>query len=133
MKKLFAILLILSALVGCKKYNEGPSISLRTKKARVANTWTVESYTMNGTDYTSALQGIQYTQTFEKDGNYSFISTSGSGEAQWEFQNDKDELKLFTDSAQSTTTLIILRLKEKEFWYYYYIGSNRHELHMKGE
>ena len=35
---------------GCKKYDEGPGLSLRTKKARATAEWVVSSYTSNGSD-----------------------------------------------------------------------------------
>lgn len=47
------ILLVLSVLLlfGCKKYEEGPSISFRTKKARLTNAWNIERKVFpNGTE-----------------------------------------------------------------------------------
>jgi hypothetical protein len=35
------VLFIIFILIGCKKYDEGPSFSLRTKKARITNEWKV--------------------------------------------------------------------------------------------
>jgi len=54
----------------CKKYPEGPTISLRTRKERVANTWKVDNYKVYGTDLTSLF--ADYTETYTKDGNYSY-------------------------------------------------------------
>lgn len=131
-KKIFAIILIIGAsLTSCKKYEEGPAFSLRSKTARVANTWKVESYTINGTDYTSTLTNINYTETYDKDGNYSYSSTTDAGSGKWEFQSDKEQIKRSGVSGQSTETLFILRLKEKEFWYYYMDGKDRHEIHLR--
>lgn len=130
-KKIIPILLLIGAsLAGCKKYEEGPSLSLRSRTARVANTWKVESYTINGTDNTSLLVNINYLETYDKDGNYSYSSSAGTGTGRWEFQSDDMEIKRSGVSSQSTETLVILRLKEKEFWYYYLDGNDRHEFHL---
>ena len=131
-KNIFSIILIIGAsLTGCKKYEDGPALSLRSKTARVANTWKVQSYTINGVDYTSSLTSINYTETYDKDGNYSYVSSAGTGSGKWEFQSDKEQIKRSGVSGQSTQTLYILRLKEREFWYYHLDGNDRHEIHLK--
>lgn len=130
-KNIFFIILIIGAsLMGCKKYPEGPALSLRSKTARVANTWKIESYTINGVDNTSALKNINYTETYDKDGNYSYNSSLGTGSGKWEFQSGKEQIKRSGVSGQSSETLFILRLKEREFWYYYLDGNDRHEVHL---
>ena len=42
-------------ITSCKKYPDGPEFSLRTRKERLANTWKVDNYKINGTDFTSLL------------------------------------------------------------------------------
>ncbi len=118
--------------VSCKKYEEGPALSLRSKAARVANTWKIESYTVNGTDQTANIQALlpNYTETYDKDGNYSFAYTGNSGSGRWEFQNNDLEIKRNGVSNQSSETLIILKLKEKEFWYQIKDGSDTEEVHL---
>jgi len=66
MKKLSGILLfaLILALVlpSCGKYEEGPSISLRSKTSRIVNEWVVEKYYENGVDvtlaYTTFMPGL---------------------------------------------------------------------------
>lgn len=128
---LFIILIIGASLTSCKKYEDGPAFSLRSKTARVANTWKVESYTINGTDYTSTFKNINYTETYDKDGNFSYNSSAGNGSGKWEFQSDNEQIKRSGISGQSTESLFILRLKESEFWYYYLDGNDRHEFHLE--
>lgn len=131
-KQLFALcIVVVMSLSNCKKYEEGPILSLRTKTARVANTWKVASYTSNGTDYTSLFTNANYTETYDKDGNYSYTSSWGSGAGKWEFQSDKKEIKRSGVAGQSTETLVILKLKEKEFWYYYMDGKDKEEFHLE--
>lgn len=126
---LFALISLI--FTGCKKYEEGPAFSIRTKTERVANTWKLISYTLNGTDYTSSLNSINYTETYDKDGNYSYNSSIGTGTGRWEFQSDKEQIKRSGVSSQSTETLFILKLKENAFWYYYMDGNDRHEFHFE--
>lgn len=113
---------------GCKKYPEGPAFSLRTRTQRVANTWKVENYKVNGNDYTSLV--ADYTETFSKDGNYSYSWGNFSGTGTWNFENKDKEIQLNGISNQSSYRMIILKLEEKTFWYYYMDGNDRKEFHM---
>lgn len=124
---LFAALL-LSIVPACKKYPEGPAISFRSRAERVANTWKVDNYKVNGSDYTSLVSG--YRETFSKDGAYSFSWGGVSGTGKWAFQTDDKEIKLNGVSNQSSYTLVILKLEEKQFWYYYMDGNDKKEFHM---
>ncbi|MFM2017222.1 MAG: hypothetical protein RL007_878 [Bacteroidota bacterium] len=112
----------------CSKYPDGPMLSLRTRTERVSNTWKIDNYKVNGNDYTSLLSG--YTETFSKDGNYSYSWGSLSGTGTWAFQTNDKEIKLTGVSNQSTYTLVILKLEEKQFWYYYMDGNDKKEFHM---
>lgn len=52
MKK-YVIIFFLTLLIlnfGCKKYEDGPIISLRTKNHRLEGKWNVSSYTINGVE-----------------------------------------------------------------------------------
>lgn len=119
---------IMTTVQSCKKYSEGSAISLRSKAERLSNTWKVENFKINGSDYTSLVAG--YVETFSKDGNYSFSWVSSSGTGKWAFQNDDMEVRVTGVSNQESRTLYILKLKEKELWYYYMDGNDRNELHL---
>jgi hypothetical protein len=127
---LICILLIASSLASCKKYPEGPSISLRSRTARVTNTWKMEMVMENGSDITSTLNNIHYTETYDKNGNYSYNSTAGSGSGRWMFENKETHIRRQAVSGQPTVDLIILRLKEKSFWYRYTDGNEVFEFHL---
>ena len=83
---------------------------------------------MNGNDYTSLL--ADYTETFSKDGNYSYSWGSIAGTGTWTFENNDEEIQLTGISNQSSYRMIILKLEEKTFWYYYMDGNDRKEFHM---
>lgn len=131
--KIASVLLLLAAFMvptiqSCSKYPEGPAISLRSRAERVANTWKVENYKINETDYTSLVAG--YEQTFSKSGAYSFSWGSTSGSGNWAFQNDEAEIRITGVNTTSSETLFIVKLKEKEFWYYIMDGNDKHEYHL---
>lgn len=134
----FAAMVLLTANVftGCKKYEEGPMLSLRSKKERVANTWKVEKYYENGVDKTNEFtaENINYTETFTKEGGWSYSYTDVNGELEadagkWEF--DKDNEVIDRNAGGSTwEELYILKLKEKEFWFWYMDSGEKKEFHL---
>jgi hypothetical protein len=99
----------------CKKYDEGPAISLRSKKARVVNKWKAEKVTENGKDVTSDYQG--YTWEFKDDNKFYFNFSGGLAiTGKWEFNNDKSKIIVTFDITNEKSELEILRLKEKSMW-----------------
>ncbi|HXB40804.1 MAG TPA: hypothetical protein VNZ49_09705 [Bacteroidia bacterium] len=120
--------LMIPAIQSCQKYPDGPFISFRTRTERVANTWKVDNYKKNGNDYTSLMGG--YTETYSKDGNYSYSWGNLSGTGKWAFQNSDKEIRLNGINNQSSQTLVILKLEKKQFWYYYMDGNDKKEFHM---
>ncbi len=131
--KISIILLIVTVVAmpfiqGCKKYSDETGINLRSRSERVANTWRVENYKINGDDYTSLVSS--YTEAFSKSGSYSYNWSFQNGSGTWAFQNNDKEIKLNGSDDQSSRTLIILKLEEKAFWYYYIDGNDKHELHL---
>jgi hypothetical protein len=98
----------------CSKYEDGPSFSLRTKKARLVGEWEV----VRIGDETYPQEGYTLEMTFEKDGDldfkYSYGTYSYTSAGDWEFSNDKEELELTLDN--EIVTFEILRLTNKEVW-----------------
>ncbi len=128
---MLAIVLIglgIAGIQSCKKYPDGPMISFHSRAERVANTWKVDNYKLNGTDYTSLMTA--YSETYSKSGAYSYAFNSVTGSGSWEFKNKDTEILLTGTSNQSTYTLVIQKLEEKEFWYYYMDGTDKKEFHM---
>jgi hypothetical protein len=127
------LLLIVLALISvtiqsCKKYPEDSTISLKSRKERVTNTWDVDNYKINGSDYTSLVSS--YIETFTNNGDYDYNWGLLDGSGTWSFQNNDNEIKLIGSDDQSSRTLFILKLEEKTFWYYYMVGSDKHEFHL---
>ena len=120
---LAAIILGAVTLSSCGKYEEGPAVSLRTKKGRVANTWTVVKYMENGVDYTSSFNSAfgNYQIDFVKDGTYTLsgtvIGVPFSDAGTWELVDDKMALQTLSNQSGSTPDkTTIIKLKEQELW-----------------
>ncbi len=129
--KLIAFALtVVSLLTACKKYPEGPALSLRSRAARVANTWKMEKVLFNNIDVTSAYTNISYIETYDKNGGYSYASNIGSGNGKWAFENKDTQIKRNGVSGQSSADMTILKLKEKSFWYKYDDGNDVMEFHL---
>jgi len=120
--------LVIPTIQSCKKYPDGPEFTLRSRTERVSHAWDVENYTINGVDYTSTVSN--YTETYTKQGAYSYSWSLANGSGTWTFQSSDAQIQLNGSDAQSSRTLFILRLEDKSFWYYYMDGNDRHELHL---
>ena len=123
-------LIIISVMTACKKYPDGPLLSLKSRTARVANVWKMEQVMLNGSIVTSNYTNINYTETYDKSGNYSYNSSIGSGSGKWTFANKDTQIKRNGVSGQSSEDLTILRLKEKSFWYKFTDGNDTYEFHL---
>ncbi|MEI7596777.1 MAG: hypothetical protein WCK02_13585 [Bacteroidota bacterium] len=55
MKKITYLTILIVVLAACKKYEEGPFISIRTPKNRLKGDWSFAKYTNNGVDSTAIM------------------------------------------------------------------------------
>ncbi len=125
MKRIFnyaAVALVATLFItACGKYEEGPKLSLRSKKARVANTWKIAGGTVSITDSTGNTTSSDvepdedYSITIEKDGTW---KDSDDDSGTWEFSDDKEKLKMTyeEDGVSTTFESEILKLKNDEMW-----------------
>lgn len=114
--------ILLVALVGCKKYEEGPTLSLRSKKERVANNWRVGQALDNGQDVTDQYHRFDYD--ISKDGkvtlsaDYTILGVdfilvqSGT----WAFLNNSEVISFDYEGSDHSKDYNILKLEEKEMW-----------------
>ena len=123
-KSIFLLSFTLMALGSCKKYTDGPALSLRSKKARLCQTWVTQYYSENGVDKTT-----DWNNTFQsayislnKDGNYSiYYKLLGNFDynetGTWAFTANKLNV-VYTRVTPSADQWDwhILRLTKKEFW-----------------
>ena len=115
-KLLFLAICFIIAFSGCKKYDQGPIISILTKKSRVINVWKIERTITNG-QYQAG--GDNYFIEFKKEGKAECTvvigSTSIVTEGIWTFDEKKESL--LVTFGTNTATHKILKLKAKELWW----------------
>ncbi len=132
---LFVGIILVSSLMSCSKYPDGPSISLRTKKERVANTWVIKQALRNGNDVTSDYTA--YTLTLTKDGDAQLVATyvfgtatfQGNTNGTWSFESSKEHIYFDYQNNDFDNKYQILRLKEDELWIRELGGED--ELHLQ--
>ena len=102
---------------GCGKYEEGPSFSLKTKKGRLCQSWTVDKWVdSNGNETAGTTSDLIYT--YEKDGTVSVSDGSFSISGTWKFDDSKENIEVTSDASVSTssTSYKIIKLTSSEFW-----------------
>jgi hypothetical protein len=114
-KSTLMVALFALVLTGCHKFEDGPAFSLRTVKARVTGTWTVESATDNGVDVTSLSQALIGTWTIAKDNTYK-LSGLAQESGTWKLGEDKDDIFFTPSNGGTMESYRILRCKNKELW-----------------
>ena len=133
MKKIkILIILFFTTLItftGCKKYEEGPLISMMPKKFRVANKWKVDRMFENSIEISRSAVWESETLEFKTDGGYFYTTALGNTiQGTWDFDSKKENLVVFTSSS---IIYKILRLKNKELWLEYTnIPGTRTEIHL---
>ena len=118
--RLLFSLLIVFLLGACNKYSEGPAFSLLTRKARISNDWTLQSYTKDGTELFD-VNAEEQNLSIEKDGSYSgTIITTELGQLQststngtWTFENSQSDVNFLPAESLLGVTYEIILLKNK--------------------
>ena len=118
-----AVLLALGlCLPACKKYDDGPLISLTSREERIANTWVIDKAFEGGQDVTTSYDNYVLALTTGHaatlNAQYVFfgvpINTETSGT--WAFENNDETLVLDFEDNVADGTYQILRLTEPELW-----------------
>lgn len=134
MKKI-SFIIIISAIVftSCGKYEEGPGISLRSKKSRIENTWDPVKVIINSVDVTEP-NTTNYQYSFDKEGGFKLIYETVTWEGTWKFDDKKEQLLLEWEVQWLSTfitkndTFDILMLKNDELW----LKNDSAETHYSG-
>ena len=137
---LAAIIAASAMIYSCGKYDDGPKISLASKKSRIAGTWKVDKYLLDGVDKTSDYRLGIASESFvvAKDGKYTYSQTNtalwggkaGSDAGKWEFIDKKEEFRSLSDTSGAVwDTTKITRLTQKEFWVKSVSKSQAIEIH----
>jgi len=118
-----AILIGMTALAtftSCKKGSDNPIVSLRTRKDRFTNIWTLTKYEKNGSS--QDMLGTTYTYTANNNGTLTQVvegsifgfATRTTRQGTWAFLNDDEDVKITFDN--DVTIYNIQRLATKELW-----------------
>lgn len=114
------LVLILSGLMlsffSCKKYDEGPALSLLSKKQRLDGIWSLVQVINNGVDVTS-LYPEDHSYVIDKNGSFKKISNGVETTGTWEFNSDKTEILLTIDNSPDADVHKVLRLTNKHLWW----------------
>lgn len=123
--KRFVFLVLLAAIVAlpttsCKKYPEGPSLTVIPKAIRLDGNWKVNQVLRNGNDWTDAYRLIVTDEyiSFTRDGSYSADFTfpvlgTSSEQGSWEWGDKKESIRIIVGS--DVDEFEIIRLTQDEF------------------
>lgn len=127
-KVIFVITMLLgvTAFFSCRKYEEGPLISFRSKTSRVANDWAVKSVYVNA-EYDASHAQTGKLFSFTKEGRFTINNDSAGS---WRFIDDYAVIYLKYDDKVTIKEYTISKLKEKEMWMYYYDSTN-HKIELR--
>ncbi len=126
------------AVTSCRKYEEGPNISLRKKAARVTNNWRIESAQLNGQEVSVDPYWSKQKHYMYRNGSYVVtiidpVSLEVKNlQGSWKLYDNDTKLALttknFSGNIDSTTDYNILKLYERQLWIRK--TDNSLELHM---
>jgi len=139
-KIIFAIFLMVitsMAFVSCKKGDDDPSLSLRSREARFVNQWTLVKYEKNGQRqdlnnatfiYDTYKEGT-LKQTIE--GSVFGFPTRSILNGTWAFENNEEQVRISIDS--NVTTFNIQRLANSELRLKETDGADTYMYYFDGE
>lgn len=134
-----SLLLSLAMLgsMGCRKYEDGPTFSFRSREVRVVNDWVANDITRN--DIREFIQYETFTMNFTEGGRLTW-QLKKVGEpmteitADWELASVDEEIKLTLDTPdpvsgqQRLLYLGIRRLTNEEMWITYLTDGDYYDI-----
>lgn len=121
MKKSSLLIGLVVVLSACGKYEDGPNVSLLTKKQRLQRQWDLDEY-MNESGSTLKDNSSAFWE-LEKDGDAEFTDDDGTkSQGKWELDDEKERLIVTAEYPFVGTVVLgnfkIKRLTKKELWLY---------------
>jgi hypothetical protein len=131
------LFIAIGSITSCKKGEDDPAISLRSRKARFANTWTLVKYEKNGVQ--ENMDDVLLVYEADKDGSLketaqgaifgTTVQTVRNGT--WDFVNDKEDVRITIES--DVDTYEIQRLANNELWLKEVDGSDTYVYYFDGK
>lgn len=129
MRILLAVLVLFSLLQSCKKYPEGPILSLRSREARLEGNWSCEKVLVNNQESTPFYS--KYSYGYGSDNSYTENNGFNTLTGTWALTSDDDSVIVKINTNQVLHRFKILRLKNKSFWLVEDRNSSIYEWHLK--
>lgn len=134
---LFVLTLFSMFYFGCQ-YEDGPKMSLRSKKARAVNTWYIDKVYEEGIDRTDNYKSayVDYSLEIKSDDNYTlsyrpFSFGNYTEKGTWKFSDDKSKILFTPVNTSQANEFKILKLKNNEAWVSGIINNKQVEIHYK--
>jgi hypothetical protein len=126
------ILVALIAMEGCKKYPDGPSMTLRSKKDRLANEWVIQKVITNEVDVTVFWVNTypDFLWNIRKDYYYELLTNGITTEGTWALDEEKEEIIFTENNSPTPEVYTIYKLKHNELWLYRVVGGDETEVHL---
>ena len=124
------------SLPSCKKGSDDPIVSVKTRKDRFTNTWTLTKYEKNGA--IQDLSGSSYTYTVFNDGTLNQtiegsifgFPTRTTNCGKWVFMNDDEDVMITISN--DDVIYNIQRLASKELWLKRVVNSDTYVYYFNG-
>ncbi len=125
-----------TTIVSCQKGKDDPIVSLKTRKDRFTNTWTLVQLEKNGA--TQDISGTVYTYVVKDNGTL-ILTIEGSifgfpsrtvKSGTWMFLNDEEDVKITIEG--DFVIYNVQRLASKELWLKEYRGGNIYVYYFSG-
>lgn len=133
MKKTLVLLLIstllISLLGSCKKYEEGPWLSLRSKETRMNGEWDITKFLINNIDSSHYFTKYDYSKViFNRDNLSDFFWASYDNQSnpkepillygKWNWKNDKEGITISINSSKGSIIppFSLLELDQECYW-----------------
>lgn len=121
---IFFLAPLLMFCASCKKYAEGPTISLLPRTERVEGKWVIETADLNGTDSTSVYQ--KYIWEFTRAGSVILQIDTLKTLGIWTLATSDKDLVIELDNG-NRQTYEIRELRHKKIW----LRNKKNELNLK--
>lgn len=137
---LLLLSLLLTAFSGCRKYEDGPTFSLRSKQERAINNWSAFEISRNSIDETLFFD--LYELQLNRNGTFAWrydLSQDSLGvqefTGEWEIVSANEQIRLtYTDpdpdNGQELLFFDIRRLAETELWVEYLFKEDYYTVKM---
>lgn len=115
-KHIIYLLLGILVITGCKKYEEGPALSLRSKEKRLCQEWKLDKFTFN--DEAITYQDNQ-KWVFRENGTLTITiiedDSSNDIKFNWRWVNNKEDIEIHESISEKAEDWVLLKIQKLKF------------------